>query len=280
MERRDVPAPLSLLERVSLELDYLTRGERLLVLRQRVTMAELAQEELRSRIERRLGPLQREVESLRGEVRLLEKRLSRLLRASQPLSDEELDAVPGADKDGDETWYHTNGRFSEERCQERTAQERGNGTEHEYLRRLYRTLARLLHPDLARDQKERLEREHLMRLVNQAWERRDLEQLQRLAAVWKTTDERAPTDDLDELRQRIARRELEETQLVRRLRELERSELGQLLQRGSDGVSRYLLRQESLLRHEIAVLRLRRRRLLRLIEERRRDLSGRLSGQR
>ncbi len=280
MERRVVPAPLSLLERVSLELDYLTRGERLLVLRQRVTMAELAHEELRSRIERRLGPLQREVESLRGEVKLLETRLSRLLRASQPLSDEELDAVPGADKDGDGTWYHANGRFSEERCQERAAQERGNGTEHEYLRRLYRTLARLLHPDLARDQKERLEREHLMRLVNQAWERRDLEQLQRLVAVWKTTGEWAPTDDLDDLRQRIARRELEETELVRRLRELERSELGQLLQRGSDGVNRYLLRQESLLRHEIAVLRLRRRRLLRLIEERRRDLAGRLSGQR
>ncbi len=280
MKHCDYPAPLSVLERVTLELDYLIRGERLRALRQRVTMIELAQQELRATIERRIGPLQREAESLRGEVKLLETRLTRLLRVSRPLSDEELDAAGEAERREGEAGGSANGRYRAEyengQFEERCA---GNGAQHELLRRLYRTLARILHPDLARDHAERAEREQLMRLVNQAWERRDLEQLQRLAAVWSGSEDGAVSPDLDGLRQRVAQRELEEIQLRRRLRELERSEIGQLLQRGTDGVDRYLRRHEALLRHEIAVLRLRRRRLMRLIEERRRELTARASAQ-
>jgi hypothetical protein len=278
MERRDFPAPLSLLDRVLLEIDYLRRGERLRLLRHTVTKVELAHQELRAQLERRLGPLQREAESLRSEVKLLETRLTRLLRVSRPLSDEELDAVEDAERCQEAGWSEPNGRSSTWRA---NGQEHyplvSPGAEQELLRRLYRTLARSIHPDLARDQAERAEREQLMRLVNQAWERRDLEQLQRLAAVWTQGEETAESRDLDTLRHRVAQRELEEMQLLRRLRELERSETGQLIQRGPDGIARYLARQEALLRHEIAVLRLRRRRLMRLIEERRRELSIRAS---
>ncbi|MCX7623961.1 MAG: J domain-containing protein [Thermomicrobium sp.] len=279
MERHDVPAPLSILDRVRLELDYLVRGERLRTLRQRLTMVELAHEELRSRLERRLGPLQREAESLRNEVKLLESRLNRLLRVSRPLSDEELDATEFERRE-DRDWRDGNGRYQEFGAQSREDESLApNGEDHELLRRLYRMLARLLHPDLARDQAERSEREHLMRIVNQAWERRDLEQLQRLASVWMTSPDGDVSGDLHALRQRLARREFEEAQLLRRLRELECSDLGQLLRRGSEAVDRYLIRQETLLRHEIAVLRLRRRRLIRLIEERRRELAVRSSSQ-
>ncbi len=272
MKQRFVPAPLSLLQRVTLELEYLARGERLRELRQRITLLEFAQQELRVTIQQRLGALQREVEDLRAEVQILEARLSRLLRVSRPLSDEELDSTI-ADTKGSawhEEWRRQygsrmNGCREELLC--------SNGHETEVLRRLYRILARLLHPDLARDDHDRAQREHLMRLVNQAWERRDTEQLQRLVAVWSAAEELAHSSDLDDLRRCLAQREVEEIQLARRLRELERSDLGQLLKRGSQSVERYLQRQEELLRHDIAVLRLRRRRLLRLIEERRRELA-------
>lgn len=281
MNRHDYPAPLSVLERVMLELDYLTRGERLRTLRQKVTLVELAHQELRATIERRLGSLHREVEGLRNEVKVLEGRLTRLLRVSRPLSDEELDATTETEYRDNATWNGSNGRHEEESGNGRFHDRwQPNGGEQELLRRLYRTLARLLHPDLATDQAERAEREQLMRLVNQAWERRDLEQLQRLVAVWAPSEGGTISCDLDGFRQRIAQRELEEMQLHRRLRELERSEIGQLLQRGAEGVDRYLRRQEAVLRHEIAVLRLRRRRLMRLIEERRRELAVRASVQR
>ncbi|MCM8746777.1 J domain-containing protein [Thermomicrobium sp. CFH 73360] len=272
MEQRSVPAPLSLLQRVTLELEYLTRGERLRELRHRVTLLEFAQQELRATIQQRLGALQREVEDLRAEVQILEVRLSRLLRVSRPLSDEELDSATADSKD--DAWREECRRQQSSRgngCSEEFLSP--NGHEAELLRRLYRMLARLLHPDLARDDHDRLQREHLMRLVNQAWERRDVEQLQRLVAVWSAAEEPNSTSDLDDLRRCLAQREVEEMQLSRRLRELERSDLGQLLKRGPQSVERYLQRQEELLRHDIAVLRLRRRRLLRLIEERRRELA-------
>ncbi|MCS7050409.1 MAG: hypothetical protein NZL87_02230, partial [Thermomicrobium sp.] len=86
-------APLSVLERVCLEVEYLARGERVRRLRQRVSLLECEQHELRGLIEERLGTLQRDLEELRNEVQLLESRLRRLLRVAQPLTDEELDAA-------------------------------------------------------------------------------------------------------------------------------------------------------------------------------------------
>ncbi|WP_448574827.1 molecular chaperone DnaJ [Thermomicrobium sp.] len=269
-----LPAPLSILDRVRLELNYLEWGERVRSLRQRVALLELEQQEVRTLIQRRLGPLQRECDELRQEVELLEARLDRLLRVSQPLSDEELDEEVLRLRRQRETWRQeafrqewqgSNGYL----CQHMTGDDSGG----QRLRRLYRSLARLLHPDLARDQEERIQREQLMRLVNQAWERRDVEQLQRLFAVWNTDSSSAAADGLDGLRRGVAQRQLEEAQLRRRLSELERSEVGQLARKGMAIVERYVHRQEELLRHELAGLRLRRRRLMRLIEERRRELS-------
>jgi len=269
-----LPAPLSVLDRVRLELNYLEWGERVRSLRQRVALLELEQQEVRALIQRRLGPLQRECDELRQEVELLEARLNRLLRVSQPLADEELDEEVLRLRRQRETWrqeeFRQEWRGSNGHLSERTTDDAGVG---QRLRHLYRSLARLLHPDLARDQEERIQREQLMRLVNQAWERRDVEQLQRLFAVWNTDSASPVADGLEGLRRGVAQRQLEEVQLRRRLSELERSEVGQLARKGMAIVERYVHRQEELLRHELAGLRLRRRRLLRLIEERRRELS-------
>jgi hypothetical protein len=269
-----LPAPLSILDRVRLELNYLEWGERVRSLRQRVALLELEQQEVRALIQRRLGPLQRECDELRQEVELLEARLNRLLRVSQPLADEELDEELLRLRRQRETWrqeeFRQEWQGSNGHLSERTTDDAGVG---QRLRRLYRSLARLLHPDLARDQEERIQREQLMRLVNQAWERRDVEQLQRLFAVWNTDSASPVADGLEGLRRGVAQRQLEEVQLRRRLSELERSEVGQLARKGMAIVERYVHRQEELLRHELAGLRLRRRRLLRLIEERRRELS-------
>ncbi|MBO9358721.1 MAG: J domain-containing protein [Thermomicrobium sp.] len=269
-----LPAPLSVLDRVRLEVNYLEWGERVRSLRQRVTLLELEQQEVRALIQRRLGPLQRECDELRQEVELLEARLNRLLRVNQPLADEELDEEVLRLRRQRETWrqeeFRQEWQGSNGHLSERTTDDAGVG---QRLRRLYRSLARLLHPDLALDQEERIQREQLMRLVNQAWERRDVEQLQRLFAVWNTDSASPVADGLEGLRRGVAQRQLEEVQLRRRLSELERSEVGQLARKGMAIVERYVHRQEELLRHELAGLRLRRRRLLRLIEERRRELS-------
>ncbi len=276
-----LPAPLSVLDRVRLELNYLEWGERVRSLRQRVALLELEQQEVRALIQRRLGPLQRECDELRQEVELLEARLNRLLRVSQPLADEELDEEALRLRRQRETWrqqeFRQEWRGSNGHLSERTTDDAGVG---QRLRHLYRSLARLLHPDLARDQEERIQREQLMRLVNQAWERRDVEQLQRLFAVWNTDSASPVADGLEGLRRGVAQRQLEEVQLRRRLSELERSEVGQLARKGMAIVERYVHRQEELLRHELAGLRLRRRRLLRLIEERRRELSLRTGSHR
>ncbi len=267
-----LPAPLSLLDRVTLELQLLTCSERVHRLRQQVAALELEQQELRVLIHGRLSSLQREAECLRAEVQTLEGRLHRLLRVTRPMSDEELDAAmrEDAQRGG---WRE---EWQDNRANSRLAHEvMSNGHDDDLLKRLYRTLARLLHPDLAQDDEERLQREQMMRFVNQARERRDIEQLQRLLAVWSKTEEIECTGDLESLRRALAQRELEELQLRRRLQELERWDLWRLARKGMAAVEQYVQKQEELLRHEIATLRLRRRRLLRLIEERRRELAQR-----
>lgn len=95
-------------------------------------------------------------------------------------------------------------------------QERALGKDRlQELKRLYRKLARALHPDLALDPDEAARRQRLMAEVNEAYEAADLERLRRLAAALEQ-DRLLPADPLegvlDGLKEELSRlvREIDE----------------------------------------------------------------------
>lgn len=275
MEHR-LPATVTELERVELELELLRRNATLAQLRQAITQAELEQQALRRRLEERLGPLHREIELLKAEVSALEARLRRLLRASRPLTDAELEAQATQEHAEEAAWR---AGFRAQQNAREAMQGRllgsPNGHDEVLLRRLYRALARLIHPDLAQDGHDRAQREAMMRIVNQAREAGDLDQLRRLLAIWAGDDDGDRPYDIEALRSRVAQRGVECTELRQQLHRLRRSDLGLLLARGDEEIEHYLREREAALRRELAMQRLRRRRVLRLIEERRLELSRR-----
>ncbi|GAC1459292.1 MAG: hypothetical protein NVS2B14_05180 [Chamaesiphon sp.] len=59
----------------------------------------------------------------------------------------------------------------------------------ESLNKLYRDIAKRIHPDLATDRAERLRRQHLMAEVNQAYEDGNEEQLQAILSNWEGSPE-------------------------------------------------------------------------------------------
>ena len=57
------------------------------------------------------------------------------------------------------------------------------------LKQLYRDVAKLIHPDLATDEKERLRRQELMAQVNQAYENGDEEKIREILQSWENSPE-------------------------------------------------------------------------------------------
>jgi DnaJ-domain-containing protein 1 len=57
------------------------------------------------------------------------------------------------------------------------------------LKKLYREAARLIHPDLTTDEKERVRRHHIMADVNQAYQDGDEERLQQILHQWECSPE-------------------------------------------------------------------------------------------
>jgi len=262
-------AKLTDLEWVQLELELHRRMALLERVRQELAAEEVGQQALQRQIDERIGTLRREVDHIQAEVAVLESRLRRLLRADRPLSDAELSAQERAQRS-------TNGaEEAEGEVRFGRLLSSPNGHDDGILRQLYRSLARLIHPDLARDEHERAQREALMRLVNQAREAGDVDQLRRLLAIWSRGDQEERPRDLESLRTRVAQLGVELSTLERQLAALRQSDLGRLRARGPAALERYLAQQEQLLRQELAHQRMRRRRVLRLIEERRRELEHR-----
>jgi len=66
----------------------------------------------------------------------------------------------------------------------------------ESLKKLYRQVAKLIHPDLATDDKERLRRQNLMVEANLAYENEDEERLQAILHSWKTSPESIRGEDV------------------------------------------------------------------------------------
>lgn len=244
--------------------------------RERIADEETFQRQIKSEHERLLGVLRRDADELAGTVARLEARLERLEYADRPLSDNELD-----DEEYDER--AESAAFWAEWRQQREDRQRDNGRKparsrkptrrNRSLRKLYRSLARLIHPDLAFDEVNRAHRESMMRLANMAYEASDEEQLQRLMNAWSVPDRDQDVNDIQAVRGEIARLKQEVDDLTEQLQELERSEIGRLARSDSRRQRAYVEREHERLRRDVASLRLRRRRLLRALETRRQELS-------
>ena len=102
-------------------------------------------------------------------------------------------------------------------------------------KRLYRQLARLIHPDLAGDAAERERRTNLMVAANDAYEQDDVAALERLLADWHASPEavtgRGAAAELERTIRRIAQVEASMARIDDELAELEASAMGWLRRR-------------------------------------------------
>jgi hypothetical protein len=105
----------------------------------------------------------------------------------------------------------------------------------EEAKRLFRQLARLIHPDLAADQEERERRTNLMVAANDAYEQGDVAALERLLAEWQASPEavtgRGTAAELERTLRRIAQVEASMRRIDEELAELEASAMGWLRRR-------------------------------------------------
>ncbi|MGE3275100.1 MAG: hypothetical protein AB7O67_08300 [Vicinamibacterales bacterium] len=74
------------------------------------------------------------------------------------------------------------------------------------VRKLFRDVARAIHPDLAEDESARTRRHSLMVAANRAYELGDEEQLRRILAAWERSPDAVPATDPDAARVRLMRR--------------------------------------------------------------------------
>ena len=259
------------LDRVWLALDLARNELEVEVLRETIASEEEKQREVRSELEQRIGNLQRDVESLASIVSRLEFRIRRLNVADKPLSDTELD-------DEEHTERAESAAFWAEWRQQRNERPSpvfrdGRRPGGKKLLGLYRTLARLIHPDLAASESDRARREVVMRIANSARDAGDTDQIQRLITLWSLPVTTANEYDTAAYTRRIADKLKEREDLEKELRSLRDSVAGRLSRNSARERERYFKREDQTLRRELANLRLRRRRLLRTLDDRRKELS-------
>ncbi len=246
--------------------------------RDQLTEAENVHRDLAAEVDRRLGHLRRDVAELQAVIQRLEERLDRLTYASQPLSDDELDSEDFEQRAASASFWaewrqqrDERQRSQESRYKRRTpATPQPNGL----VRQLYRKLARLIHPDLARDAAERARRETAMRLANAAYEASDGAQLERLLTIW----ERVPDAEelgfsFEDLERQLEQLQHELHGIEGRHVQLESGETGELLRMTAGRRHRRIESDAERLRRELASLRLKRRRLQRALDALREELS-------
>jgi hypothetical protein len=275
-----LPALLDELERVRLDIALAQRERVIDEVRAQITEEEAQQHTVQRAIDARTGDLRREVERLTVEVGRLEARLDKLAFSRRALTDTELDDEVQNERAEEAAFWATWRQQKEER---RNASKNGRhdgvlnhrprGDEDITLRQLFRALARLIHPDLARDAADKARREGAMRVANAAHDAKDVEQLRRLLLIWSKPEAGAHVRDIEALRARLADREVEHGALKRQLRALKVGFLGVMLRKLPRDLERHIKREEERLRREVATLRLRRRRLTTSLDERRRELT-------
>jgi hypothetical protein len=267
-----LPARSEELERVQLELELRRRLSSNAFLQELVQEEQREQQRLQSEVDSRLAPLRNDLERLVSEVSRLESRLDRMMYSGRTVSDEELDQEAEEARADEAAWWAEWRHKQNERASQRISKSVSPMPDDIQMRRMYRTLARLVHPDRAADPDDRARREEVMRQANQAKEARDLVWMQQLLSSWESEGEGIPYGP-DALRARIAELGLEQQQLRRELSQLKESALGRLLRLAERDLRRHLRHEESKLRRELALTRLRRRRVLRTLDERREAIS-------
>ena len=133
---------------------------------------------------------------------------------------------PGQGVPGGQNWAW--GEREPEREPERTVVS-------EDAKRLFRQLARLIHPDLAADPQERERRTNLMVAANDAYEQGDVAALERMLEDWHASPEavtgRGTAAELERTLRRIAQAEASMRHIDEELAELEASAMGWLRRR-------------------------------------------------
>jgi hypothetical protein len=267
-----LPARSEELERVQLELELRRRLSSTNFLQELVQEEQREQQRLQHEFDTRLSPLRNDLERIVSEISRLESRLDRMMFSGKSASDEELDQEADDARADEAAWWAEWRHKQSERSNQRISKSVSPMPDDIQMRRLYRTLARLVHPDRSADQADRERREEIMRQANEAKEARDLVWMQHLLSSWSADDNEIPSD-IEALRARIAELGLEHQQLRRELNQLKESALGRLIRLSERDLRRHIRREESKLRRELALTRLRRRRVLRTLEERRETLS-------
>lgn len=102
------------------------------------------------------------------------------------------------------------------------------------LKSLFRKVAKTIHPDLATDEHERAYRNSLMARANEAYKNGDIEALEQILDEWEHRDEKsfskeAQPSQLDQLGQKILQVKTRITEIERKIAELKKSELYQLM---------------------------------------------------
>jgi hypothetical protein len=267
-----LPARSDELERVQLELELRRRLSANAALQELLQEEQREQQRLQSEFDTRLAPLRSDLERLVSEISKIESRLDRMMFTGKTVSDEELDQEEDDARADEAAWWAEWRHKQSERSQQRISKSVSPMPDDIQMRRMYRTLARLVHPDRATDPEDRARREEVMRQANEAKEARDLGWMQQLLSSW-TREEEELRAGAEALRARIGELGLEQQQMRRELNQLKESALGRLLRLSDRDLRRHLRQEESKLRRELALTRLRRRRVLRTLEERRESLS-------
>ena len=146
---------------------------------------------------------------------------------TDPDPDDPAERYPGQGLPGGQNWAWG------EREPEREAERRAPVSDE--AKRLFRQLARLIHPDLAGDAAERERRTNLMVAANDAYEQGDVAALERLLADWHASPEAVTGSgaaaELERTLRRIAQVEAELRRIDEELAELEASAMGWLRRR-------------------------------------------------
>jgi hypothetical protein len=147
-------------------------------------------------------------------------------RADPAEEDGPADRYPGQGLPGGQNWAWGE-REPEKEPERRVVSEEA--------KRLFRQLARLIHPDLAADPQERERRTNLMVAANDAYEQGDVAALERLLEDWKASPEAVTgtgtAAELERTLRRIAQAEASMRRIDEELAELEASAMGWLRRR-------------------------------------------------